>query len=120
MKKTDIMQQLQREYPEAIASESLFLGETTWEVRKKQLKALLTALKKTPEPGYEVLMDLTGVDYLEPVPQTKVVYWLHSPTTFDRLRLVVFVRREESMPSVSDLWGGGLIGMNASSLTSLA
>ena len=51
-------------------------------------------------------MDLTGVDYLEPVPRTKVVYWLHNPSNNNRLRIVIWVERNETIPSVCDIWAG--------------
>lgn len=106
MKKAEVVQNLKDTLGNAIIHANEFLGETTLEVSKQNLKEVLSFLKQTPEPGYEVLMDLTGVDYLDPVKQTKVVYWLHNPTNFERLRLIVFVKRDESLPSVVDLWEG--------------
>jgi NADH-quinone oxidoreductase subunit C len=93
-------------FPDAVLGESEFLGETTLEIDKGHLKNVLLLLKQKSSLGYEVLMDLTGVDYLEPFKRTKVVYWLHHPINFQRLRIVVFVKREETIPSVTDLWEG--------------
>lgn len=95
---------LKERFSRAIVSEKEFLNEVTLEVRKEGIKEILSALKN--ERGYEVLMDLTGVDYLEPKKQTKVVYWLHNPTTLERIRIVLFAAREESIPSVTDIWEG--------------
>lgn len=89
-----------------------FLNELTLEVSKENLISLLTFLKQTPEPGFEVLMDLTAVDYIYPKTQTKVVYWLHNPTTLNRVRVIVFAIREmhnselPMIPSVTGLWEG--------------
>lgn len=80
-----------------------FLGETTLEIGKENLKKVLSFLK---ESSFEVLMDLTGVDYLEPIKQTKVVYWLHNPENFERIRIVLFAGRDETIPSVTDIWEG--------------
>jgi NADH-quinone oxidoreductase subunit C len=85
------------------ASVAEFAGETTLELTKEMLKEGLALLK---ESGYAVLMDLTGVDYLEPVKRTKVVYWLHNPKSFERLRVIVYAERNEPIPSVIDLWEG--------------
>lgn len=82
---------------------TLFRGETTVELKKEQIREALLLLKKN---GFDVLMDLTAVDYLEPVKRTKVVYWLHDPDDYERIRLVVFVNREESIPTVTDIWEG--------------
>lgn len=107
MKTADAVQQLKVKINDAIISEVNFLGETTLEIRKENLKKVLMYLKQpSPETGYEVLMDLTGVDYLQPAKRTKVVYWLHNPTTYENLRIVVFAERDETLPSVTDLWEG--------------
>lgn len=82
-----------------IESRSEFSGETTLEVRKSNAKALLKELKKQ----YAVLMDLTAVDYIE---NMKVVYWLHDPATLKRVRVVVYVGRDEPVETVTDLWRG--------------
>lgn len=97
---------IKEKFPTAIIHDIRFLGETTLELRQDSLKAVLSALKQNPGPGFEVLMDLTGVDYLDPAKRTKVVYLLHNPTTYARIRLVVFVERHASLPTVTDLWEG--------------
>jgi NADH-quinone oxidoreductase subunit C len=106
MKTAEVVQQLRAQLGEVIVNEVHFMGEVTLEVRKEHLKDVLSFLKQAPEAGYEVLMDLTGVDYLEPVKQTEVVYWLHNPTNLERIRVTVFAGRDEMIPSVTDLWRG--------------
>lgn len=106
MSSTEAVQKLKAAFPNVVLNEVLFLGEITIEIEKENLKKILTYLKTIPGPGYEVLMDLTGVDYLEPMPRTKVVYWLHNPSNFQRLRIVLFATRDEKIPSVTDLWEG--------------
>ena len=80
--------------------------EWTVEVNSAHLFPLLSFLKSSPEGGYVVLMDLTAVDYLYPEKQTKVIYWLHHPQTFQRIRVICYVKRGESLPSVTPLWEG--------------
>lgn len=106
MKTSEAIEKLKETLGEAIISEKEFHQQYTLEVRKELLKSVLSFLKNGPEMGYEVLMDLTGVDYLEPTKRTKVVYWLHNPTSFERIRIVLFVARDEALPSVTDLWEG--------------
>lgn len=106
MKTADTIQQLKSKLGDVIVKETQFLDETTLELSKENLKSVLSLLKRIPEPGYEVLMDLTGVDYLEPIPRTKVVYWLHNPSNYERIRVIVFAARDEVLPSVVDLWEG--------------
>jgi NADH-quinone oxidoreductase subunit C len=85
-----------------VDNEVEFHGETTIEVKKEHLKNVLSVLKT----AFEVLMDLSGVDYLEPVKRTKVFYWLHNPKNYERIRVVVYVERDGSLPTVTDLWKG--------------
>lgn len=106
MNTAELVQQMKVLFGQKVLAESSFLNETTVEVSKEGLKEILAFLKESPEPGYEVLMDLTGVDYLFPFPRTKVIYWLHNPATLERLRIIVFAAREESLPSVALLWEG--------------
>lgn len=106
MKTSEIVQQLKLQMPDVIIGEVQFLGEYTLEVEKHSLLNILIYLKQTPDPGYEVLMDLTGVDFLDPIKQTKVVYWLHNPSNFERIRIVVFAERGGTLPSVTHLWEG--------------
>ncbi|MBS4167695.1 NADH-quinone oxidoreductase subunit C [Parachlamydia sp. AcF125] len=102
MKSVEVAQNLKSHYPEAVLGQKQFLGETTIEVKKEALIAVLGLLKR----DFEVLMDLTAVDYVNPSSYTKVVYWLHNPKNMERIRIVVFVGREESLPSVTGLWEG--------------
>lgn len=103
MKSTEAVQSLKTHLENGIIEEIHFLGEITLEIGKENLVKALTYLKNV---GYEVLMDLTGVDYLIPTKRTKVVYWLHNPIHYERLRVIVYVNRHESLPSVVDLWEG--------------
>lgn len=83
--------------------ENVFKDQTTLEVTKDKLLEVLRYFKNA---GYAVLMDLSAVDYLEPEKQSKVYYWLHNPDTFQRVRVIVFVKRDEHLPSVVSLWEG--------------
>ncbi len=106
MKTSDAVKEVKEKCGEAILKETDFCDEITLEIRKENLIEVLSFLKQTPAPGYEVLMDLTGVDYLEPIKGTKVVYWLHNPIDYQRLRICLFAKREEILPSVASLWEG--------------
>ena len=46
------------------------------------------------------------MDYLVPQVHTKIVYWLHNPTNLQRLRIIIFIAREEPIPSVTSIWEG--------------
>lgn len=106
----EAVEKLKVKYGGSLLQEGNFCGEMTLQVRKEDLMAVLSFLKQDPFPGslpsFEVLMDLTGVDYLEPTAGTEVVYWLHNPTNFQRIRISLFVKREESIRSVTCLFEG--------------
>ena len=106
MSSAAILQALKDQYSGAIIDESHLLGEDTIEVNNESLKDVLAFLKNSPLCQFKVLMDLTGVDYLEPVKRTKVVYLLHNPSDYSRMRITVFVERGGELPSVVDLWCG--------------
>lgn len=106
MRVSEAVSQLKARMGSSIIEETEFCKEITLEIAKEKFKDALTFLRSASDPGFEVLMDLTGVDYLEPIPRTKVVYWLHNPTNYERIRINVFVHRGESLQSVVDLWEG--------------
>jgi NADH-quinone oxidoreductase subunit C len=102
----EAIEAIKKNMPGAILDEIHFLDETTVEVGKENLVEILSFLKKMPEPGYGTLVDLTGVDYLAPIKRTKVVYLIQNPENHLRIRIIVFVPRDEALPSVSGLWQG--------------
>ncbi len=67
---------------------------------------LLQVLRDFKDRGYETLMDLTAVDYLHPEKRTRVVYWLHNPTTLERVRVIIHVARDQSIPTATPIWEG--------------
>ena len=106
MNTAQVVEYIKTKIGKAVISETDFCGEMTLEIRKEHVKEVLTLLKMIPALGYTVLMDLTAVDYLTPIKQTKVVYWLHNPNNLQRLRVVTFVERDGALPSVTPLWEG--------------
>jgi NADH-quinone oxidoreductase subunit C len=101
-----VIDDLKSKFLSAIRAETICCGQTTLEIDKEQIIAVLRFLKQTPNPGFEILMDLTGVDFLAPVAGTKILYFLHNPTTLERIQLATFVPRQSTLPSVTDLWAG--------------
>lgn len=101
-----VVNEIKSKFGSGILNHIEFLGETTLELRSDALLKVLSYLKSPTTGGYEVLMDLTAVDYIDPTMRTKVVYWLHNPSTLERLRIVVFVERDGSLPTVMPLWEG--------------
>ncbi len=98
--------QLKTFYPEDVLSVINYLGQLTLEIRKESLKKILRELKQKETYGYDVLMDLTAVDYLLPTKHTQVFYFLHNSENLERLILMISIERDELLPSITDLWEG--------------
>jgi len=98
-----MLEALKQKLPGRILSENTFLGELVIEIGKENLFESLSFLLNK---GYQVLIDLTGVDYIDPTPRTKIVYLLHNPLNYERIRVFTFAAREERIPSVTQLWAG--------------
>jgi NADH-quinone oxidoreductase subunit C len=80
-------------------------GDDTLVIAPAALHDLMRYLRDDPECAFEVLIDVTGVDYLPRTPRFEVVYHLLSVSKLHRLR--VKVQLEESdlkVATVSDLW----------------
>ncbi len=100
------LQEMRASFGSTILKEWQNFGETTFEVGVAQLIAILEYAKDPKYAGYEVLMDLTCIDYLEPARKMEIVYWLHNPVTYHRLRVKIPIDRDGAVPSVTKLWPG--------------
>jgi NADH-quinone oxidoreductase subunit C len=103
MRTEEVIQQLEASSEGWIAEKKVFIHQVTLHTTKESLKPLLHFFK---DNGFDVLMDLTGVDYLEPYGHTAVVYFLHNSTNMERVRICLTVARDGSIPSVTDIWAG--------------
>lgn len=100
------LEEFKDRFADSILKETNFFGEPAFDIQPHSLMEILSFLKNTPAYGYEVLMDLSAVDYLEPTKHTKVFYHLHHPENYSRLRISVSISREGTLPSVTPLWKG--------------
>lgn len=100
---TTIHEHLKTHFEEAISPKENHSGPA-FKVTKERLKEVLRFLKE--RMGFTVLMDLSAVDYIAPEKKTEVIYFLHNPSTYERVLVSVYVEREEYLPSMIDLWKG--------------
>jgi NADH-quinone oxidoreductase subunit C len=95
-------------FPEAVVEVVEHRGETTAVLRPGALVDVCTALRDAPQLRYNMLVDLTAVDWLERDPRYDVVYHLLSLETRAVLRLKVRVGDEDQpdpeVPSVVGVW----------------
>src|SRR4029078_4024885 len=84
-----------------------FRGDVRYVVRADQLFDVLNTLKQS---GFDYLVDIAGVDYLnypEATDRYGVVYCLANTETAERVTIKTFVNDPDpSLPSVYSLWKG--------------
>lgn len=87
----------------AVAVESS--DQPTWIVRRDSLRELAAELEADKESGYDLLLDLCGVDYPGRDDRFEAVYHLYSVPRKERLRLKVPVPEADPvLPSLIDVW----------------
>lgn len=92
-------------FGDAILNTHAHFGQETVTVAKSKLLEAARFLKDDPELGFNVLMDLTAVDYFKRKPRFEVVYHFLSLPSRRRLRLKVPVGEPEpEVETVSGLW----------------
>jgi NADH-quinone oxidoreductase subunit C len=84
-----------------------YRGDDTLVIRKEDLPDIARRLKEDPEFDFQVLLDITVVDYLDEEERFEVVYHLLSIRNNHRFRLKTRVREEDAeVPSLVKLWPG--------------
>jgi NADH-quinone oxidoreductase subunit C len=96
-----VIEQIETQIPGAIADRHDFRGDQTIVVPKDHFLAVVNLLHRE---GFQFLMDLTAVDWLERQPRFDVVYhWLNLASQ-ERLRLKVPVAEGEAVPTLTGLF----------------
>ena len=105
-----ILDELRRRFGGAIVETHDHRGELTATVARDALLGVLALCKDDAALAFDVLMDLTAVDYQkfpgrEDGPRFEVVYHLYSIARNHRLRLKVRVDEDDArVPSAAALW----------------
>lgn len=96
---------LKARFADAVKEVTESHGELTVVVSRERLAAICRVLKSDPDLGYDLLLDVAGVDYLGREPRFEVVYHLYSIPHNRRLRLKVRVPESDPIvPSVVAVW----------------
>jgi NADH-quinone oxidoreductase subunit C len=100
------LQLLKENFPEAVLDTLLPQGDATAVIRLESLTKVIDFLKNDPRLRFDVLIDITAIDYQERKPRFDVVYHLLSLPFNRRLRLKVAVEEGESkLESLTPYWG---------------
>ncbi len=107
MAESTLLAKIQERFADAVLSTHSHLGENTIVVARSRLVELAKFLKEDPELQFDVLMDLTAVDYLKRKPRFEVVYHFLSLPLLHRLRVKVPVGEPNpEVDTLSGLWRG--------------
>ena len=71
-------------------------------IEKEAIKEFFTFLRDECE--FQMLMDITGVDYPEREKRFEIVYQMLSITKNERIRVKVCVNEDTSVPSITDIY----------------
>ncbi len=97
---------LKEQFAEGIAGTSFPQGDATAIVLPGKLTQVMAFLKNDPRLVFNVLVDITAVDYMSRSPRFDVVYHLLSIPFNRRLRIKVGVEDSQAaIDTVSHLWG---------------
>jgi len=106
----EILAELQRRFGDAIVETHEQRGDATAVVARAAILTVLTHCRDDVALAFDVLMDLTAVDYLrypgrEDGPRYEVVYHLYSIAHNHRLRLKVRLDEDDAtVPTAVALW----------------
>ncbi|WP_419868759.1 NADH-quinone oxidoreductase subunit C [Chryseobacterium sp. CT-SW4] len=102
-----VLEAITREFPESVISSSEPYGMLTLEIKKEDIKKVIHYLK---DSSLEInfLTDICGIHYPEfPDKEIGVVYHLHNMMTNFRIRLKIFMSRENiEVDSLTELYAG--------------
>jgi NADH-quinone oxidoreductase subunit C len=100
------LQLLREHFPEAVLETLLPQGDATALIRPAGLTKIVDFLKNDPRLQFNVLVDITAVDYMGRKPRFDVVYHFLSLPFNRRLRLKAAVDEgEPSLDSLTPFWG---------------
>ncbi|WNI36054.1 NADH-quinone oxidoreductase subunit C [Chryseobacterium sp. SG20098] len=102
-----VLEAITREFPESVISSSEPYGMLTIEVKKEDIKKIIHYLKDS-SLEFNFLTDICGIHYPEfPEKEIGVIYHLHNMMANFRLRLKIFMSRENiEVDSLVELFAG--------------
>jgi len=102
-----ITDQLKTQFPDAIKDVSEFRGEVTVVVDRSAIVEVATYCRDTEGLQFDLLADLTGVDYWPEDPRFAICYHIYSLLHNHMLRLKVYAPDSDPViPSVVGVWPG--------------
>jgi len=100
----ELVDSLHKAFADVAVESYAYLGQNYLILPRESILPMAMFLKT--ESGFNMLADLTAVDYPQREKRFEVVYQLYSFPRNERLRLKVPVGEPESMESVTPVWAG--------------
>ncbi len=92
-------------FPNAIEATHAAFGDATAQVERGSLLEIMRALRDEPALAFEMLTDVTAVDYLGETPRFEMVYHLYSVARNHRVRIKSRVPEQDpEIVSLVPLW----------------
>ncbi len=106
MQPQDPVENLRAAFPEAVLDVVEFRGETTVVIAPDQIAAVAAHCRDADGLKFDLMVSLSGVDYLPESPRFAVVYHLYSLLYNRKLRLKAYPADDEApaLPSVTPVW----------------
>jgi NADH-quinone oxidoreductase subunit C len=104
MEEKKVLDLLKQKFPDEIKDVSTVLGDAVVVIEKEALFPVVKFLKDKP-PEYNLLLDLTCVDYLGEEPRFEMVYHLFSLSQNRRLRVKARLQEKDlRIASLTAIW----------------
>lgn len=95
---------VREKFGEALKEVVYFRGEETLVLEPSGIRPICAFLKSDPEMGFDLLLDITGIHFLEREYSYEVIYHLLSLARKRRLRLRVRLGEAGEIDSVVPVW----------------
>ncbi|MFC1572269.1 NADH-quinone oxidoreductase subunit C [Candidatus Eisenbacteria bacterium] len=97
---------LRRDFGSAVLETHSHQGDDTAVVPAERIAEISRYLRDNPDLRYDLLVDITAVDYLPRDPRFEVVYHFLSLANLTRVRLKARVSADDcEVPTLTGLWG---------------
>jgi NADH-quinone oxidoreductase subunit C len=101
----DLLARLRAAFSAAVVDTQQPCGEATVVIHRDAAPEFFLALRDWPDLAFDVLVDVTAVDYLGQTPRFAVVYHFNSLTQNHRVRVKIRVPEDEPwVHSLAELW----------------
>lgn len=99
-----IVEALSQAFGDAVLGHAVFRGQLAVTVGKDRIAEVCALLRDDPRLRFDMLADLTAVDFLPAEPRFQVVYNLYSFPNNRRLRLKVPLALNDTIATVEGVW----------------